>query len=59
MVRAPTGFISTNSPLREPSFSMTAPIYSLGTSTTTRSMGSHFLPSMVWYSTLGGETENS
>ena len=32
---------------------------SLGTSTTSRSMGSHFLPSMVWYSTRGGETWNS
>mgnify|MGYP000337968035 CR=1 FL=1 len=33
---------------------MTAPTDSLGTSTTSRSMGSHFLPSMVWYSTRGG-----
>ena len=46
-MRAPTGVISTMSPLREPIFSMTAPTLSAGTSTTSRSMGSHFLPSMV------------
>ena len=46
-MRAPTGVISTMSPLREPIFSMTAPTLSAGTSTTRRSMGSHFLPSMV------------
>ena len=40
---------------REPSFSMTAPMYSLGTSTTTRSMGSHFLPSISRKSTRGGD----
>ena len=53
------GVISCMSALRAPSFSMTAPTLSLGTSTTRRSMGSHFLPSMVWYSTRGGDTWNS
>ena len=45
-MRLPTGVISRNSPLREPSFSMTEPMESCGTSTTTRSIGSHFLPSI-------------
>ena len=58
-MRLPTGVISIRSPLREPSFSMTAPTDSLGTSATSRSMGSHFLPSMVRYSTRGGDTWNS
>ena len=58
-MRLPMGVISVRSALRAPSFSMTAPTLSLGTSTTRRSMGSHFLPSMVWYSTRGGETWNS
>ena len=58
-MRLPTGVISTMSPFRAPIFSMTAPTDSLGTSTTRRSMGSHFLPSMVSYSTRGGDTWNS
>ena len=39
------GSMDRNSPFRLPSFSMTAPTQSAGTSMTTRSMGSHFLPS--------------
>ena len=58
-MRLPTGFISSISPFREPIFSMTAPTASLGTSQTRRSMGSHFLPSISWYSTRGGDTWNS
>ena len=46
-MRVPTGVISSRSPLREPIFSMTAPTLSAGTSTTSRSIGSHFLPSIV------------
>ncbi len=45
-MRLPTGVISRNSPFRAPSFSMTEPMESWGTSTTTRSTGSHFLPSI-------------
>ena len=58
-MRLPMGVISCISALRVPSFSMTAPTLSAGTSTTRRSIGSHFLPSMVWYSTRGGDTWNS
>ena len=48
LVRLPTGVMDRNSPFRAPSFSMTEPTLSAGTSTTTRSMGSHFLPSISW-----------
>ena len=45
-MRLPTGVISSISPSGRPSFSMTAPTASLGTSTTSRSMGSHLTPSI-------------
>ena len=45
--------------LREPSFSMTAPMLSLGTSTTTRSTGSQTLPSMDLGEDARGLTANS
>ena len=50
------GIISCSSPLRLLTFSMTAPTASVGTSATRRSIGSQRLPSIVWYSTRGGET---
>ena len=58
-IRLPTGVISMKSPLRAPSFSMTEPMQSEGTSTTTRSTGSQRTPSISWYSTRGGDTWNS
>ena len=46
-------------PRRLPSFSMTTPEYSVGTSHTTRSIGSHCTPSISLYKTTGLVTWNS
>ena len=55
----PRGAIWTSSPLRLPSFCITLPWYSVGTSITTCSMGSIVLPSTSCSSTLGGDTCSS
>ena len=58
-MRLPTGVISRKVPRLAESFSITEPMESAGTSTTTRSTGSHLTPSISWNSTRGGETWNS
>ena len=52
-------FMESSVPLRRPILSITAPEYSVGTSHTSSSMGSHFSPSMSRNSTTGLVTWNS
>ena len=55
----PRPVTSISWPLRRPSFSITVPMLSSGTSTTSFSMGSQRTPSMVLNSTSGLDTWNS
>ena len=55
----PSPFIESSVPRRRPILSITAPEYSVGTSHTSRSMGSQRTPPKSLYSTTGLVTANS
>ena len=60
VLRSPMAVMSVISPLRAPSFSMTGPMNSVGTSTVSSSMGSSFSPlGPSFMMTLGRVTANS